>query len=216
VAPGVCVSACCPSLGAVHRHRLRQLSGEWLMPPLNGRSSSVSHVLILVGSTNEGINTALADAATSFLSDAGHRVTRYPSLSNLPHYHQGFDESGIDANIDDFRAAVKDSDAVLFVTPEYNGGPSSLIKNALDAASRPRLKGVIHQKPSAVIGASPSPGGAAGGREAASRRSSSLGRQTVGGIFRSGFGARKNRRTGVWRRRSGAAVHPLERTGRCQ
>lgn len=126
----------------------------------------MSHVLVLVGSAQEGLNTALAQAATSFLAEAGHSATQYPSLAQLPHYHQGFDGDGVDAHIDDFRAAVKDSDAVLFVTPEYNGGPSSLIKNALDAASRPRLKGVIYEKSSAVIGASPSPGGAAGGREA--------------------------------------------------
>lgn len=125
----------------------------------------MSHVLVLVGSANAGFNTALADAATTFLTDGGHTVTRYPSLCDLPHYHQGFDGPGVNATVDDFRAAVGASDAVLFVTPEYNGGPSSLIKNALDAASRPRLEGVIHGKPAAVIGASPSPGGTAGARE---------------------------------------------------
>lgn len=113
----------------------------------------MSHVLVLVGSANEGFNTALADAATTFLSGAGHTVTRYPSFASLPHYHQGFDGPGADVNVDDFRSAVSDSDAVLFVTPEYNGGPSSLIKNALDAASRPRVDGVIHGKPAPVIGA---------------------------------------------------------------
>lgn len=126
----------------------------------------MSHVLILVGSAQEGLNTALAEAATTFLTGAGHTVARYPSLAQLPHYHQGFDGDGVDSHIDDFRSAVEGSDAVLFVTPEYNGGPSSLIKNALDTASRPRLEGVIHQKPCAVIGASPSPGGTAGAREA--------------------------------------------------
>lgn len=125
----------------------------------------MSHVLLLVGSTQEGLNSALAQAATTFLTGAGHSVTHYPALAQLPHYHQGFDGDGVDTHIDDFRSAVKASDAVLFVTPEYNGGPSSLIKNAMDAASRPRLQGVIHEKPCAVIGASPSPGGAAGGRE---------------------------------------------------
>lgn len=126
----------------------------------------MTDVLILVGSLRDGFNAALATAATTLLTEQGHSVRRYPDLASLPHYYQDLDESGVDANIDAFRAAVKASDAVLFVTPEYNGGPSSLIKNALDVSSRPRLEGVIHEKPTAVIGASPSPGGTASARAA--------------------------------------------------
>src|SRR5699024_6932202 len=63
------------------------------------------------------------------------------------------------------RQAVRDSDAVLFVTPEYNGGPPSLMKNALDHASRPRDEIPIAGRPAAVIGATPSPGETRGARE---------------------------------------------------
>ena len=44
---------------------------------------------------------------------------------------------------------------MLFVTPEYNGGLPSAIKNAVDWVSRPKLEGAIKGKPSAAISASP-------------------------------------------------------------
>ncbi len=124
----------------------------------------MTHTLILVGSLRDGYNAALATAATTFLSEQGHTVQRYTDLASLPHYGEEMDDSGVDAQIDAFRDAVVDSDAVLFVTPEYNGGPSSLVKNALDVSSRPHAQGAIHGKPVAVIGASPSQGGVAAAR----------------------------------------------------
>ncbi len=38
---------------------------------------------------------------------------------------------------DAFIAAIRDADAVLFVTPEYNGSIPGVLKNAIDWASRP-------------------------------------------------------------------------------
>jgi chromate reductase len=54
-----------------------------------------------------------------------------------------------------FRSAVSDSDALLFVTPEYNRTVPALIKNAVDVASRPYGKSCFTGKPAAVISASP-------------------------------------------------------------
>ena len=52
--------------------------------------------------------------------------------------------------------AVKDqiarTDGILFVTPEQNRSYPALLKNALDAASRPWGKSVWGGKPAAVIG----------------------------------------------------------------
>jgi chromate reductase len=54
--------------------------------------------------------------------------------------------------------AVKDaiaaSDAVLFVTPEYNRSIPGPLKNAIDWASRPWGQNSFHHIPAAVIGAS--------------------------------------------------------------
>ncbi len=56
--------------------------------------------------------------------------------------------------------AIKGADAVLFVTPEYNRSVPGVLKNAIDAASRPYGKSAWDGKPGAVVTVSP---GAIGG-----------------------------------------------------
>jgi chromate reductase len=52
-------------------------------------------------------------------------------------------------------AAVRDADAILFVTPEYNGSIPGVLKNAVDWLSRPSpAMSPLANKPVAVIGAS--------------------------------------------------------------
>lgn len=55
----------------------------------------------------------------------------------------------------DFKQAIADCDAVLFVTPEYNRSIPGGLKNAIDWASRPYGQNSFARKPAAVIGASP-------------------------------------------------------------
>ena len=56
---------------------------------------------------------------------------------------------------DAFIAAIRDADAVLFVTPEYNGSIPGVLKNAVDWASRPTpATSALAGKPVAVLGAS--------------------------------------------------------------
>lgn len=51
--------------------------------------------------------------------------------------------------------AIHDADAILFVTPEYNGSIPGVLKNAIDWASRPTpALSPLANKPVAVIGAS--------------------------------------------------------------
>ncbi len=59
-----------------------------------------------------------------------------------------------------FRERIRQADAVLFVTPEYNRSVPGAMKNALDVGSRPYGKNVWSAKPGAVVSVSP---GAAGG-----------------------------------------------------
>jgi len=56
-----------------------------------------------------------------------------------------------------FRDAIKASDAVLFITPEYNRGPSGVLKNAIDVASRPYGQSAFKGKPTGIIASSPGP-----------------------------------------------------------
>ncbi len=56
---------------------------------------------------------------------------------------------------DAFISAIRAADAVLFVTPEYNGSIPGVLKNAVDWASRPTpATSALANKPVAVIGAS--------------------------------------------------------------
>jgi chromate reductase len=80
-------------------------------------------------------------------------------IGNLPHFDQDL-EATPPAEWVAFRNQVKATDAVLFVTPEYNRGLPGVLKNAIDVGSRPYGSSVWNGKPGAVISASP---GAVGG-----------------------------------------------------
>ena len=58
-----------------------------------------------------------------------------------------------------FRETIQGSDAVLFVTPEYNRGTSGVLKNAIDVGSRPYAKSSFLGKPVGIVSSSPGPQG---------------------------------------------------------
>jgi chromate reductase, NAD(P)H dehydrogenase (quinone) len=60
----------------------------------------------------------------------------------------------------EFRDRIKASDAVLFVTPEYNRSMPGALKNAIDVGSRPYGKSAWEGKPCGIVSCSP---GAIGG-----------------------------------------------------
>lgn len=59
-----------------------------------------------------------------------------------------------------FRETIQKSDAVLFVTPEYNRSIPGVLKNAIDVGSRPYGKSSFNGKPVGIVSNSP---GAIGG-----------------------------------------------------
>jgi NAD(P)H-dependent FMN reductase/ketosteroid isomerase-like protein len=54
-----------------------------------------------------------------------------------------------------FRAILKESDGILFVTPEYNRSIPGVLKNALDIASRPGGQSVLNGVPAGVVSVTP-------------------------------------------------------------
>ncbi|HVG38899.1 MAG TPA: NAD(P)H-dependent oxidoreductase [Pyrinomonadaceae bacterium] len=52
-----------------------------------------------------------------------------------------------------FKRRIRASDAVLFVTPEYNYSVPGVLKNAIDWASRPYGDSAWNGKPAAIMGA---------------------------------------------------------------
>src|SRR6185312_6433191 len=72
----------------------------------------------------------------------------------IPPYDADDDGPEAPATVEAFRQAVRDADAVLFATPEYNSSVPGALKNALDWASRPLATNAFRNKPVAVIGSS--------------------------------------------------------------
>ncbi|MGY4689529.1 NADPH-dependent FMN reductase [Salibacterium sp. K-3] len=72
-------------------------------------------------------------------------------IGHLPFYNQD-EETTPSAEVTTFKKQVKDADAVLWVTPEYNGTITGAMKNAIDWLSR--VDQVMIGKPSWIIGAS--------------------------------------------------------------
>ena len=82
---------------------------------------------------------------------------------NLPLYDGDLEEGeGIPAVVQTLRAQIEQADAVIISTPEYNKGPSGVLKNALDWVSRTEGNPWA-DKPVAVMSAA---AGRAGGERA--------------------------------------------------
>lgn len=114
-------------------------------------------VLGITGSLRkDSHNTLLLSSASRVIPvDAELVELDVEVLRNLPHYDEDLDQPGLDNTwVRKLRSEVSEADALLFVTPEYNGGLPSAIKNAVDWVSRPKMAGAIKGKPSAAISAS--------------------------------------------------------------
>lgn len=111
-------------------------------------------LLVVPGSLRSGsYNVALARLALE-LAPRGVQGELYENLRSLPPYDADSDGAGAPAAVRDLRERIARADAVLFVTPEYNGSVSGVLKNAIDWASRPPEQ-PFDGKPLAIMGASP-------------------------------------------------------------
>lgn len=125
-------------------------------------------ILGLAGSLRAGsYNRSLLRAALVQVPD-GVEVETLDGLDALPYFDEDLEAAGIPAVVRDFRRAIAEADALLVVTPEYNGSTSGVLKNALDWASRGPVR-VLAGKPVAIMGTSTGRGGAQGGIESVAR-----------------------------------------------
>jgi chromate reductase len=98
-------------------------------------------------SINRVLSRALIQVAPEDL-----RFTEIP-IRDLPLYSPDYD-SDYPAEALALKEAIARSNAVLFVTPEYNRSIPGALKNAIDWASRPWGQNSFDHIPAAVIGAS--------------------------------------------------------------
>ncbi len=116
------------------------------------------NVAIIVGSLRkDAFSLRVAKALTKLAppSLAFNVIT----LHSLSFFNQDL-EANPPADWVEFREKIQKSDAVLFVTPEYNRSVPGVLKNAIDIGSRPYGKSVFNGRPVGLIGVSP---GAHGG-----------------------------------------------------
>lgn len=105
-----------------------------------------------VGSlSSTSINRVLSRAVIR-LAPPDLEFTEIP-IGTLPLYNPDYDQS-YPPEATALKEAIGQSDALLFVTPEYNRSIPGALKNAIDWASRPWGKNSFHHVPAAVIGAS--------------------------------------------------------------
>jgi NAD(P)H-dependent FMN reductase len=125
---------------------------------------SKSTVAVLVGSLRKAsysrkIAKALIDRAPGTLACA------IVEIGALALYNEDLDDAPPPAWTA-FRDALRKSDAVLFVTPEYNRSVPGGLKNAIDVGSRPQGKSVWDGMPAGVVSVTPYKLGAFGANHA--------------------------------------------------
>jgi chromate reductase, NAD(P)H dehydrogenase (quinone) len=101
----------------------------------------------------DSLNSALLRAAAERLP-AGVEWSEFERLREIPPYDADAEAFEAPAAVAELRQAMREADAVLIATPEYNHSIPGVLKNALDWASRPAGKSALSGKPAAAIGAS--------------------------------------------------------------
>lgn len=99
----------------------------------------MTSIAVIVGSTREGsFNRALGDLAAASLAAQSAAVTRVDLATfDLPLYSAALEANDFPPDAQRLKDVFAAQDGLLFVSPEYNGSVSPLLKNAIDWASRP-------------------------------------------------------------------------------
>jgi len=109
-------------------------------------------ILGIAGSLRrQSYNRAALHAATGLVPD-GTTIEIF-ELDGIPGFNQD-DEQNPPARVIELKNRIREADAILFVTPEYNYSVPGVLKNAIDWASRPYGDSAWNGKPAAIIGAS--------------------------------------------------------------
>jgi chromate reductase len=114
--------------------------------------SKTVRILGIAGSLRrESYNRAALRAATELVPQGA--TLEIFELDGIPGFNQD-EEQNPPAKVVELKRLIRESDAVLFVTPEYNYSVPGVLKNAIDWASRPYGDSAWNGKPAAIMGAS--------------------------------------------------------------
>jgi chromate reductase, NAD(P)H dehydrogenase (quinone) len=96
-------------------------------------------------------NKALLRAATNLLPD--NATMEIFDLDGIPPFNQDL-EMTMPGKVTEFKSKIREADAILTATPEYNYSVPGILKNAIDFASRPYGDNPFDDKPVAIMSAS--------------------------------------------------------------
>jgi chromate reductase, NAD(P)H dehydrogenase (quinone) len=111
-------------------------------------------VLAISGSLRRDSNNTRLLRALAEEAQGDVEVRLWEDLKAIPPYDADDDGPEGPEAVEAFRRAVREADAVLIATPEYNSSIPGALKNALDWASRPLATNAFRNKPVAVIASS--------------------------------------------------------------
>ena len=111
-------------------------------------------VAVLVGSLRKGSYNRMAAHALQEVAPE-HLTFEYIDIGSVALYNQDGDKNP-DPSWVELKKRIRAVDAVLFVTPEYHRSIPGVLKNAIDAASRPYGDSAWEGKPAAVMSVSTS------------------------------------------------------------
>ena len=109
-------------------------------------------ILGIAGSLRRQSYNRGALRAATVLAPEGATVEVF-ELDGLPAFNQDADQNP-PAKVVELKKRIREADAILFVTPEYNYSIPGVLKNAIDWASRPYGDSAWNGKPAAIMGAS--------------------------------------------------------------
>ena len=110
------------------------------------------HILGIAGSLRRQSYNRGALRAAIELAPEGATVEVF-ELDGLPAFNQDEDQTP-PAKVVDLKKRIREADAILFVTPEYNYSIPGVMKNAIDWASRPYGDSAWNGKAAAIMGVS--------------------------------------------------------------
>lgn len=109
-------------------------------------------ILGIAGSLRRDSFNRMALRTAQQLAPEGSRID-VADIDGLPGFNQD-DETEPPAKVAELKQQIRNADAILFVTPEYNYSVPGVLKNAIDWASRPYGDSAWNGKPVAIMGAS--------------------------------------------------------------
>jgi chromate reductase, NAD(P)H dehydrogenase (quinone) len=109
-------------------------------------------ILGIAGSLRKASFNRAALRATQSLLPNDARMEIF-ELDGIPAFNQD-EEGNPPGRVAEFKSKIREADAILLVTPEYNYSVPGVLKNAIDWASRPYGDNAWNGKPVAIMGAS--------------------------------------------------------------